>query len=269
MSLSDFALSYEYSPIILQGGIAQTAPNGAIPIIQILQPELFPNGFNATAAAAIDPEDFIAHFRPMPGSTLLENTVGTYPFANQATAANAVITEPLRLSMRMEAPAPAQGGYVAKLATFTNLQAQLAAHTASGGWFAVSTPAFTYTNLLLLTFRDVSSGEGQVQAAWQLDFVAPLISEQQASAAYNALMGKIAGGTAVGGDPPTWSGTQNSSGDPSDDITPAFNPGATPLQVGGAGGASASTLGPVSAFVRQSSLSALGPAGGISFSLGG
>ena len=66
-----------------------------------------------------------------------------------SVAANAVITDPLRINIRMDCPAKGNGEYVTKLATLTALQATLSAHNAAGGLYTIATPSFIYTNTIL------------------------------------------------------------------------------------------------------------------------
>jgi hypothetical protein len=58
---------------------------------------------------------------------------------------------------------------------------------------------------------DVTAEENkQKQIEWQIDFIAPLISQAQAQAALNALMGKVNNGNQIVGTP-SWSGNTNAS----------------------------------------------------------
>ncbi|WP_254661836.1 hypothetical protein [Burkholderia sp. CCA53] len=75
----------------------------------------------------------------------------------------------------------------------------------------MATPARIYTNCILTSMTDVTSGEGkQQQIQWQLDFVQPLLTQQAASSAYGALMSKLAGGQQVTS--PAWSGAVAAAG---------------------------------------------------------
>ena len=186
MSYSDFQSSYVLSPIILTYGIAANVDGGMIPITSLLNDD-----------AEDDPNNFFAQFQPLPDATLIENQFGEYSFANQTVAANAVITQPLRISLRMICPVRNPGGYGDKLAKITSLKSSLDQHINAGGTFTIATPSFLYTNCLLLSLRDVS-GQGeskQAQSAWQWDFKKPLLTEEDADAAQNTMMNKISGGT--------------------------------------------------------------------------
>jgi hypothetical protein len=196
---SQYDLAFQVSPIILQGGIAKS---GLIPIIQ-----LYGQTGLLTPSASVN--DFFAQYLPLPGSTLISNAVGMYPFANQTIAANAVIQQPLTLSMLMIAPVNQPGGYLTKLSTFTALQGSLQLHNASGGTYVVATPAFVFTNLIMTGMTDTTHGEGnQQQIEWQLDFIAPLLTLAAAAAAQNNLMATITGGGQIVGTPAWTPGQQ-------------------------------------------------------------
>jgi hypothetical protein len=197
---AQYDLAFQVSPIILQGGIAASAQGGSLPIIALYgQLGLFTSG-------TTDPNAFFARYLPLPGSTLLSFTVGMYPFANQQVASNAIIQQPLTLSLLMIAPVNQPGGYLSKLATFTALQNSLRNHNISGGTYSVATPAFVFNSLLLTGMTDVTHGESnQQQIEWQLDFVQPLLTLDSAAAAQANLMQKVTSGAQIIGTP-SWSG---------------------------------------------------------------
>jgi hypothetical protein len=234
-----FRLSYDISPITLVGGIAGVG--GVLPIVSILQPGAFSDGLLQPANQNISLDDFVAHFVVMPGGTLGEYTVGKYPFANQYVAANAVIFQPIHVSLRMIAPAQTNGGYPSKLPLFSALKATIDQHMAIGGVFTVATPAFTYTNgILTPALRDVtgSGGGSQVQVEWEWPFEFPLITSAQAQTAQNSLMAKTTAGVKIQGDPPTSTGPLNSGSDPDSgqgglDIPPANNQQGANSGIGG------------------------------------
>ena len=170
-----FQLGYEISPIILVGGLAGNIPGSMLPIVALTEGVNFVTGI-LTGNTETSLDDFFAHFVPMPGSTLEENQIGMYPFANQAIAANAVIRNPLRISLRMVCPAKGTLGYAAKLATMSALKAAIDQHINQGGTFTIATPAQIYTNCILVMLKDVTTGETkQPQIAYQWDFVQPLV----------------------------------------------------------------------------------------------
>jgi len=204
-----YQLSFEISPIILTGGIAAAIPGGMLPIIAVTSAISFPLGILSGGDVSLD--GAFAHFIPLPGASLIDNAIGNYPFANQAIAANAIIKQPLIISMKMIVPAK---GYAIKTATMMALQAVLDQHTGLGGTFTVATPSFIYTNCVMTGMRDTSTHETQqLQWSWQLDFVKPLLTLTQAQAAQNALMSKLSSGTSFNG-APAWSGLQPNVGFP-------------------------------------------------------
>src|SRR5262249_8952902 len=136
--LDAYRLTFEISPIVLTGGLAGSF-GGALPIIALTETLNFTAGL-LSGGADLSLDDFFAHFYPLPGSTLVDNRFGEYPFANQAVAANARIAQPLIVSLRMVCPVKAEGGYALKLATMTALKAALALHEGMGGTYTVATP---------------------------------------------------------------------------------------------------------------------------------
>ena len=226
--ITQFRISYELNPIVLNNGIA-TAYGGQVSILSLLQPEDFPAG--VLFPPDTTDTDFLAHFQVMAGGELIANEVARYPFANQNVAANAIIVQPLRFSLKMTAPASAaNGGYANKLAAFTSLQNQLKQHNITGGTYTVGTPSFIYPTCLLIALRDISSTSagGQVQTEWQWDFEAPLLTLADAAAAQNALMASASAGLPTTGDPPTASGPQANVGVPTSGVGPTLVPSSQP-----------------------------------------
>ena len=191
-----FRLGFEISPIIFTGGIASLIPGGLLPVVAITQALSFAEGLLSGDTSGLDSlDDFFAHYKPLPGSTLIENEIGHYPFASQQMAANAIVTQPLTISMLMMCPARSSGGMLTKLATLTALQAAYAQHNTQGGTYTIATPAMIYTNCVMTRMFDVTGGETkQVQSAYQLDFEQPLITLAEATAAQNSVMSKLSGG---------------------------------------------------------------------------
>ncbi|HTS03974.1 MAG TPA: hypothetical protein VMP68_00210 [Candidatus Eisenbacteria bacterium] len=206
-----FKLGYQISPIIMTGGLAANIPGQMLPLITITEGASILTGLlSGSFPTSLD--DFFANFTVIPGSNLISQQVGHYPFANQSVAANAVITQPLTVSVRMDCPAKSSGAYVSKVATLTALQAALSAHNASGGLYTVATPGFIYTNLVMTALTDISgAGSNQVQYQYQFDFEQPLVTLAAGQQAYSALLNKIASGTQITG-APTWSGLATSVG---------------------------------------------------------
>ena len=228
--LAKWRMAYQFSPIILTGGIA--GDGGSIPIINLTNKDLgsFQASTNGVVTGSLTethgaPDQIFASYEPIPGSTLIDNQVATYPFANQAIAGNAVVAQPLHISMMMLCPArgapegQTNTGYPFKQTTMINLQSKLAQHNSQGGLYSVVTPAYIYTNCIMTAMRDISGVEThQVQYRWQLDFIQPLVTLESAQAVFasmNATMRQITNGvppvgapTGVGGLPIT-NPTQN------------------------------------------------------------
>jgi hypothetical protein len=185
LSKSIFTAAYEIAPIWLVGGLADYV-GGYVPITLLTEIIDFPG---------LSSKQFFAHYKPLPGSTLAKWQVAEYPFANFATAANAVVQQPLEVSMLMVCPAQTGGGYVFKQAILTALQFAIQKHITTGGTFTVITPAFTYTNCLLTGIRDVTpASDKQVQYMFQWDFVQPLITTSQSQSVLGTLMDKVSNG---------------------------------------------------------------------------
>lgn len=193
-----FDLAYRCSPIILTGGIASETLGTAMPILLLTESLGFANNI-ITGEVSLSTDDFFAHFFPLPGSSLIANSVGQYPFANQTVAANALISEPLNLSMQMICPPRKEGAYVTKMATISALQAALDKHNNMGGMYTVLTPGYIYTSMIMTGFRDVTPNpETLPQSQFQLDFVRPLTQLTEASQKQSTLMSKLTSGSKTG-----------------------------------------------------------------------
>ena len=236
-----FQLTYQISPLLLAGGIASGIPGGLLPIVALSQAPNFIEGLlGGSNLASLD--DYLLQFKPLQGGTLIDQKIGMYPFANQQTAANAIIREPLTISMLMVISAkPFIGGYLTKAVVMAALIATLGQHNNSGGLYTVATPVFIYTNLVMLSMRDVSRNDShQPQNAYQLDFIQPLVTLQQAAQAQqqlNSTMSQINSGAPTTGDT---SGLSTTIGAPPTIATPSIAPAASNL-----GGVQSSALGPI------------------------
>lgn len=194
---SGYDLAFQISPIILVGGIAANTLGGMLPIIA-LTGQIASAVQGAISSGSLSLDDTFARYVPVPGSTLVSQQVATYPFANQQVAGNATIQNPLAVALRMIAPVKDTAGYLTKTAIWTALQSSIVAHNAAGGTYVVATPAMIYTNCLLLDIVDATGGntkQQQIEYIWS--FTRPLITGQQATAAYNSLMSKLSGGQQV------------------------------------------------------------------------
>lgn len=196
-AMSAYDLAFQVSPIILVGGIAANTLGGMIPIIGLTgQLASFAQG--VVSSGSLNTDDFFARFVPIPGSSLISNAVGTFPFANQQVAGNAIITQPKNVSLLMIAPVKDAGGYLTKLAILEALRTSLESHCAAGGTFHVATPAHIFLNTILTSMTDVTDGSTRQQmVSFQLDFFQPLITQDAAQNALNSLMGKLTGGQQI------------------------------------------------------------------------
>jgi hypothetical protein len=159
-------------------------------------------------------DNFFAQFQAMPGGKLANFSIGMYPFANQSVAANAIISEPLTISLRMVAPVRGTGGYKTRFVTMMMLQAAVQRHANLGGTYTIATPASLYPNCILTNLSDASNGTSaqDVQCVWQWDFVQPLVTLDAAQAAQSTLMQKVTSGLPADG---SWDATASSNSIPS------------------------------------------------------
>ena len=200
---STYELAFSKSPIFLNGGIAENLPGKTLPLIAITQSASIVGNL-LTSLPNLNLDDFYATFYPLPGSELHNNQIGRYPFANQKVAANSIIAQPLKVSMRMNCSPRMAGAMVSRIMTSTALKNALDNHNFRGGTYSVLTPSFFYQGCILLRMADITSGESKHQQTdWQLDFEQPLLSGNEATLYQNALMKKLTGGLPSG---VLWSG---------------------------------------------------------------
>jgi hypothetical protein len=191
-----YKLGFEISPVILCDGIAQSIPGGMLPIVALTQSASFVTGLIGGAINLTDLDKYFCHWRPVQGGTLVDYDIARYPFANQTVAANALLAQPLRISLLMDAPVNENTGAMTKLVTISALQAVLQAHANLGGTFIIATPALIYSGCILRTVKDVtSSSEPVPQRSWMWDFEQPLVTTDSAEQAVNSFLSKIDGGT--------------------------------------------------------------------------
>jgi hypothetical protein len=190
-----YRLGFEISPIILSNGIAQSIPGGMLPIVAITQSASFVSGLLGGAISLTDLDKYFCHWKAMQGATMVDYDIAKYPFANQTVAANALLSQPLRVPMLMDAPVNENTGAMTKLVTLSALQAVLQAHANLGGTFIVATPGLIYSGCILRTVRDVTSAsEPTPQRQWLWDFEQPLVTESGAAGAVNSYLSKIDAG---------------------------------------------------------------------------
>lgn len=206
-----YKLGFEISPVILCGGIAQAIPGGMLPIVALTQSASFVTGLLGGAINLTDLDKYFCHWRPAQGATMVDYDIARYPFANQIVAANALLAQPLRVSLVMEAPVNENTGAMTKLVTMSALQSVLQAHSNLGGTFVVATPSVIYSNCILRTVKDITSGNDALpQRSWMWDFEQPLITETGAEQAVNNFLNKIGAGDMV--TDPSWTNTANALG---------------------------------------------------------
>ena len=187
-----YDLAFEVSPIILTGGIASGTVDNMLPILAIMGLG-FLQGLLSSGGLSVN--DFPARFFPIPGGTLIANQAGEYPFANQVVAANAMIEDPLNISLEMISPVKDTAGYLTKMPFYIALQGAFKQHNASGGLYHVMTPAFPYMNCVMVGMTDITDSGNQKQIKWQLDFRRPLVTQQEAiNTLQNGKMSLISGG---------------------------------------------------------------------------
>jgi len=181
-----FRMQYEFAPILLKNGIADGYPEKVMSILQLTQQNGYP----------LDDTGYFGYFSFVNGGTYMQNTVAQYPFANQYTAANAIVRQPNNISLLMTCPARSNMPLDRRQSIFQSLMASLDRHIAMGGMFVVYTPMAIMQNCLLLSARDSSSGENAVlQNGIIFDFQQPqIMTDEDASKATNATMSKINNG---------------------------------------------------------------------------
>jgi len=187
-----FKLAYEISPILLVGGIAEKVPGGILPIAVFTEGLSLVSGLLSSGALGVG---FTTHFNVMAGSSLIAQDIAEYPFFDMATAANAVVSRPNRISMQMLRPAnTVNAQYPLKILTFTALKMALDYHNANGGSYTILTPAYIYTGCLMSSMIDMSGfsdSNKQVQHTWQLEFLQPLLQASQLEQVMGNMMSKF------------------------------------------------------------------------------
>jgi len=200
MPNSQIQLAYQVCPIILTGGIAGQMNGGMLPILSLLYPAGTGQELPFDIGGINGLDDAFGAFNVLPGGTLVSQTIGKYPMANQWVAANAVIRDPLTISVIMDSPMRGPNAWFIKQSVFTSLQNTLSQHNNLGGMYTVMTPAFAYENLVMLSLTDNSRGRNSLpQDAWRFDFEQPLVTTQDAQGAQNFLTTKLTNQTPTDG----------------------------------------------------------------------
>lgn len=206
-----YRLGFEISPVILCNGVAEAIPGGMLPIVALTQSASFVTGLIGGAINLTDLDKYFCHWRPVQGATMVDYDIARYPFANQTVAANALLAQPLRVSLMMDAPVNENTGAMTKLVTLSALQAVLQAHANLGGTYIVATPSIIYNNCILKTVKDSSTGNDPLpQRSWLWDFEQPLIATTDADRAVTNFLKRI-----DAGDPnktPSWTNAASALG---------------------------------------------------------
>lgn len=175
-------LSYQVCPIILTGGVASNIPGGTLPILSLFMAVDFSG----------DLDDSFASFNVLPGGQLVLQEIAKYPFANQYVAANAVIRQPLTLSVIMDTPMRGPKAWANKQSIFTALKGILENHNNTGGTYTVMTPAYMYDNMVMISMTDNSRSNNSLpQNAWRFDFERPLVAMQELTSSLNVFNNNI------------------------------------------------------------------------------
>jgi len=219
MALDQITLLYQVSPIILTGGLASNISGGMLPLLALTNPNAFTsNLLNGNENFAL--EDAFGIFQPAVGGSLVEQIIAQYPFANLSVAANAIIRNPINVSMIMLTPMKQIGSWSVKQLTMSALKATLDSHNNAGGTYTVCTPAFIYTDMLMVGVTDVSMAQSPIpQNAWRWDFTKPLVTLADAAGAMNNLMNQINSGIQ-----PSAGGVGTTPGDPTGGTPPTSDP---------------------------------------------
>jgi hypothetical protein len=185
-------LNYQVNPIILTGGVAAQIPGGALPILSIFSLNADRNTGLGLPYSDSDLDDAFGAFNVLPGGTLVSQSIAKYPFANQWVAANAVIREPITVSVIMDAPMRGPNAWAIKIALMSALKRTLDQHNNNGGTYTVATPAYHYDQLILTALTDNSRGNNSLpQNAWRFDFERPLVALSELEVAQNQFTQKI------------------------------------------------------------------------------
>lgn len=220
-SIEQWKLSYQVSPIFLTGPPVSNVPNGMLPFLSIVDPGAFPatsnEAYSYSSTSGVAPpqlqmvalnqkslDEAFGAFNVLAGGSLIQQTVAKYPFANQSYAANAILRDPLHVSLIWDTPMRGANAWGQKLTVMQSVKQRLDSHNNGGGTYIVVTPAYVYDNMVMLSLTDASRGSSNLpQNAWRFDFERPLIVLQELRRAQSALMSKLTNGVITDGN---WSG---------------------------------------------------------------
>jgi hypothetical protein len=209
-TLSQVQLLYQLTPIWLQNGIASNIVGNYLPILSILNYEVFsalaitptqqmgPEGVNMPDDWSF--ENAFGIFQAAPGGALVRQSIAEYPFANLSVASNATLRNPIDVSMIMMTPMKEQSAWAMKQSRMSSLKAVLDARNNLGGTYIVFTPAYIYNNMLLENLVDASTSQSPLpQNTWRWDFHQPLVSLADLQIAEGNLISKLTAGLPTSG----------------------------------------------------------------------
>jgi hypothetical protein len=201
--LSQWQLLYQITPIWLKDGIVtQSISGNMLPLLAILNADAMNAGFMGTQNAGNSQwslDDAFGIFQPAPGGSLIQQAIAEYPFANLSVAANAIVRNPINISLVMLTPMKTSQAWSWKMATITSLKQTLDNHNNAGGTYVVFTPGFIYQDMLMTSLTDVSTAQSVLpQNAWRWDFTRPLVQLSELANAQSNLISKITGQLPIG-----------------------------------------------------------------------
>lgn len=223
--LSQWQLLYQISPIFLKDGVATGAISGnMLPLLAIINADAFDSVLMGGSPNWTLDEAF-GIFQPAPGGSLVEQSIAEYPFANLNVAANAIVRNPINVSLVMLTPMKTPQAWSLKIATMTALKATLDNHNNAGGTYVVFTPAYIYQDMCMTALTDISTAQSPLpQNAWRWDFTRPLVQLRDAYNAESNLMSKITASLPVATDS---TGVLTATGMPGSSVNVAIGAGGT------------------------------------------
>jgi hypothetical protein len=204
--ISQWQLLYQITPIWLKDGIVTQSNSGnMLPLLAILNADAFNANFMGAAGRHTGDvndwtlDDAFGIFQPTPGGSLVQQSIAEYPFANLNVAANAIVRNPIGVSLIMLTPMKTPQAWSLKMSTMTALKQTLDNHNNAGGVYVVFTPGFIYQNMLMTSLTDVSTAQSVLpQNAWRWDFTRPLVQLSELANVESNLISKITGALPVG-----------------------------------------------------------------------
>lgn len=200
-SLVNAQLLYQISPIILTDGIAASTTGNMQSLMMLLAPSLT---FGQPTQSSNLLDNAFGSFTVIPGGTLNAQTIPKYPLADMTLAANAIVRDPIQVSLMWDIPMRGVNAWANRLSTMQNLKGLLDQHNNAGGRYIILTPSYYYENCIFVALTDNSRGTQPIpQSAWRFDFERPMVvTVPDATGAQSLLMSRITAGLKT---PGTWS----------------------------------------------------------------